>query len=165
MRQPVRISFVRAGESPDVRLSSRGGAWIVDRGTFRPLVEMEIHKAQRLRYSISLLCVATNGQADAPHHDAAASPLAERITPLLRSTDALAHWERSALALLLVDAEVMNLPSIVDRLTQRLEILRWSAGGASYPKTTAHPDALFQQAQDLMMQAERDGGNRLYLPS
>jgi len=159
------MSFVRAGESPDVRLSSRGGAWIVDTVVFRPLVEMEFHKAQRLRYSVSLLCVATNGRAHEMHQDAAASLLAERITPLLRSTDALAHWERSTLALLLVDAEVMNLPSIVDRLTTRLEILRWSAGGACYPKTTAHPEALFHQAQDLMMQAERDGGNRLYLPS
>ena len=159
------MSFVRAGESPDVRLSSRGGAWIVDTVVFRPLVEMEIHKAQRLRYSISLLCVATNERAHEMHQGAAASPLAERITPLLRSTDALAHWERSTLALLLVDAEVMNLPSIVERLTTRLEILRWSAGGACYPKTTAHPEELFHQAQDLMMQAEKDGGNRLYLPS
>src|SRR5438093_12343485 len=33
--QPVRMSFVRAGESPDVRLSSRGGAWIVDTVVFR----------------------------------------------------------------------------------------------------------------------------------
>src|SRR5262249_28846825 len=130
----------------------------------RRLVDMEVQKAQRLRYSIALLCIAANGKA--PEVERSAAPvLAERVTPLFRSTDAVASWSSSSLAAMLVDAEIGHLPSIVGRLTTRLELVRWSAGGACHPKTSTHTDELFDRAHNLMMQAERDGANRLYLPS
>jgi len=66
---------------------------------------------------------------------------------------------------MLIDADVASLPSIVDRLTTRLEMYLWSAGGASYPKTATRADDLFHQALHMMMQAQRDGGSRLYLPT
>jgi hypothetical protein len=160
----VQISYIRVGESPDVKPPSRKGAWVVDSADFRRLVEMEIQKAQRLRYSLALLCVTANGRTREAQEPAGSSVL-ERITELLRTTDAVAHWASSSIALMLVDAEVMNIPSIFDRLTTKLEMFHWSAGGACYPRTTAHPEALLHHALDLMIQAERDGGNRLYLPA
>src|SRR5262249_46342082 len=95
----------------------------------------------------------------------AAWSLAEIITPLIRSTDVVACWTLPSLASLLVDADIPSLPSIVHRLTTRLEMFIWSAGGACYPRTAARAEDLFHQALDLMMQARKDGGKRLYLPT
>jgi len=66
---------------------------------------------------------------------------------------------------MLVDAEVTSLPLIVGRLTTRLEMFLWSAGGACYPNTVTHADGLLHQALHMMTQAQSDGGNRLYLPT
>ena len=57
---PVRTSYIRVGESPDVRPPSKSGAWTVDSAGFRRLVDMEIQKAQRLRYCVSLVCIAAD---------------------------------------------------------------------------------------------------------
>ena len=160
----VRVSYVRIEDRPTTRPPSRAGAWIVESAGLRHLVDMEVQKAQRLRYSIALLCIAA-GRNGAETEHSAASSLAERVTPLFRSTDAVAIWSPSTLAAMLVDAEIAHLPSIVDRLTTRLELYRWSAGGACYPKTSTHADELYDRAHDLMMQAERAGENLLYLPS
>ena len=40
---------------------SVGGGWLVDASLFAFLVDFEIHKAQRLRYSLSLVCFAVEG--------------------------------------------------------------------------------------------------------
>jgi len=48
--------------------------------------------------------------------------LAERVTPPIRSTDVVTCWDPPCLALMLIDADVASLPSIVDRLTTRLEM-------------------------------------------
>src|SRR3989442_11350727 len=134
----VRISYIGVGESPDVRPPARNGAWVVDNGGFRRLVDMEIQKAQRLRYCVSLVCTAADRKS--PETEQPAPPaLAERIAPLLRSTDVVACWALPSLALMLVDAEVTSLPLIVGSLTTRLEMLPWSARAASYPITL--PDA------------------------
>ncbi len=148
--------------SEDREFSS--GGWIVDSLGFRRLVDMEIQKAQRLRYCISLICIAVELRSSEMEQLAAPS-LDEIISPYIRSTDVVACWAFPSLALLLVDAAVANLPSIVRRLTTRLEMFLWSAGGACYPRTATRAEELFHQALDLMMQAKRDGGNRLYLPT
>ena len=160
----VHISYIRVGESPDVRPPSRNGAWVVDNGGFRRLVDMEIQKAQRLRYCVSLVCTAADRKSPETEQPAPLA-LAERIAPLLRSTDVVACWALPSLALMLVDAEVTSLPLIVGRLTTRLEMFLWSAGGACYPNTVTHADGLLHQALHMMRQAQSDGGNRLYLPT
>jgi hypothetical protein len=143
---------------------SRSGAWLVDDTGFRHLVDMEIHKAQRLRYCVSLLYMAADRRSPEESEPSAPS-LAGKITPLLRLTDAVTCVASSILALMLVDADVANLPSIGDRITTRLDMVRWSAGGACYPKTVTHAEELFGQAPHLMRQAQSDGGDRLYLPT
>ena len=137
-----------------------GGAWFVEESLFRLLLDFEIRKAQRLRYSVSLVCfaieLASNGKASP-------ASVAERITPHLRGTDAVAALTQGWFALLLVDAETTHLPSILGRLTTRLETIVWSAGGSCYPRTAARAEDMLRQAVDLLARAKAEGGNRLYV--
>src|SRR5207245_3148329 len=111
-----------ASVNPEVRPPSKSGAWVVDSGGFRRLVDMEIQKAQRLRYCVSIACIAADRRSPEEEEPAVAI-LAERVTPLIRSTDVVTCWDPPCLALMLIDADVASLPSIVDRLTTRLEIV------------------------------------------
>lgn len=141
-----------------------GGGWLVDESLFRFLIDFEIQKAQRLRYSVSIVCFASEPGANG-HGERLGSGLAENVTRHLRGTDAVAAWTQGWLALLLVDAETTHLPSILDRLTSRLETASWSAGGSCYPRTAARAEDMLRQAVDLMGRAQEEGGNRLYVAS
>jgi hypothetical protein len=143
---------------------SAGGGWLVDEVLFKFLVDFEIQKAQRLRYSVSLVCFAL-GPSARGNGQASAVPLAESVTRHLRGTDAVASWSQGWLSLLLVDAETTHLPAILDRLTSRLDVGGWSAGGTSYPRSAARADDLLRQAVDLMAKAKEEGGSRLYVTS
>lgn len=146
------------------RRPSDGGARVVDGQLFRFLVDLEIQKAQRLRYCVSLMCLAGEVvSADEPKPSLPS--LAEIVTRCIRGTDVVAPWAQASLALLLVDAETTHLPSILRRLTTRLETIAWSAGGSCYPKTATQPDDMLRQAVDLMARAKEEGGNRLYVAS
>lgn len=141
-----------------------GGGWLVDESLFRFLVDFEIQKAQRLRYSVSLVCFAVES-ASTGNGKVSASSLAESVTRFIRGTDAVAPWAQGWLALLLIDAETTHLPLILDRLTARLETIVWSAGGSCYPRTAARAEDMLRQAVDLMGRAKQEGGNRLYVAS
>jgi len=93
---------------------------------------------------------------------AGGASIAEIIARHIRATDAVAPWASASLALLLVDAEVASLPSIVRRLTKDLPIV-WSAGGSGYPRTATGAEDLLRQATDLMLEAQKDGEAGLYL--
>ena len=138
---------------------TRGGAQIVDDDVFRLLIGMEIQKARRLRYLVSVVCIhveAETGSADA-------SAAVKMVASLIRSTDAVAARDQSTVALLLIDAEASNLPAILQRLEVALEALPWSAGGACYPQTAASAEELLTQAATMMARARRDGGRRFYI--
>jgi hypothetical protein len=152
------------GEWRGFNLLDDAGARVVDDLVFRFLVELEIQKAQRLRYSVSLVCLAAEAAATETGESAAPS-LAPIVTRDLRGTDVVTPWTPDSLALLLVDAEIAHLPSILRRLTARLEPIAWSAGGASYPRTTTRADDLLSQAVDSMLRAKEEGGNRFYVAS
>src|SRR6516165_3274226 len=138
-----------------------GGGWVVEESLFRMLLAVEIQKAQRLRYSISLVCLAAEGDFPGDGKPSLAS-IAERIARYLRGTDAVATWSEGWFALLLIDAETTNLPAILGRLTGRVETRTWSAGGSSYPRTAVRADDMLRQAVELLMRAKAEGGNRLY---
>jgi len=91
--------------------------------------------------------------------------LAENVARHLRRTDAVASWSQGWLALLLVAAETIHLPSILHRLTNRLDTAGWSAGGTSYPRTATRTEDMLREAVNLMTKAREDGGNRLYVAS
>jgi hypothetical protein len=141
-----------------------GGGWLVDESLFRFLVDFEIQKAQRLRYSVSLVCF-TFEPAAAANGEASASSLAEIVTRHIRGTDAVAPWAQGWIAILLVDAETIHLPLILSRLTARLETAAWSAGGSAYPRTATRSGDMLRQAADLLSRAQDEGGNRLYVAS
>jgi hypothetical protein len=141
-----------------------GGGWLVDESLFRLLVNFEIHKAQRLRYSVSVVCFAVEPVL-AGNGEASLSSVAESITRYLRRTDAVASWAEGWVSLLLVDAETTHLPLILQRLTTRLETVAWSAGGSCYPRTAIQAEDMLRQAVDLMGRARQEGGNRLYVAS
>ena len=138
------------------------GASIVDGEFLRFLVDSEIRKAHRLRYCVSLVRMV----ADPTLRETARlsePPLAERMARNLRATDVV-MCQPSTFTLLLVDADVTSLSSIVGRLTTALGI-GWSAGGSCYPRTATRIEDLLRQAEDRMLAAQRDGGSRLYLPT
>ena len=143
---------------------SVGGGWLVDDLLFRFLMDFEIQKAQRLRYSVSLVCLAAEPVPAEPR-DTPGFTFAENVTRYLRGTDSVASWTPDWLALLLVDAETTHLRPILRRLTARLQTLVWSAGGSCYPKTATRADDMLSQAVDLMVKAKDQGGNRLYVAS
>jgi GGDEF domain-containing protein len=92
--------------------------------------------------------------------------VAERLAPGIRATDAVAAAPSGdTVSLLLVDAEATDLPTIMERLTPRLEELRWSAGGACFPRTATTAGELLSQAQAMMKEARRQGVHRLQLPN
>jgi hypothetical protein len=143
---------------------STGGGWLVDEVLFRLLVDFEVQKAQRLRYSISLVCVAVE-PVSAEGRDPSSPSVIESMTRHLRGTDAVATCAQGWLSMLLVDAETAHLPAILNRLTTTLGTGVWSAGGASYPRTATRADDMMQQAVNLMGRAKDEGGNRLYVAS
>lgn len=143
-------------------LQSDGGARIVDAALFRFLVEMEVRKAQRLRYSVSIVCISTthpSGELGSP------SDLVDLLRPQIRATDAVAIWPPASLVVLLLDAETANLPLILRRLTAHLADGSWSAGGVCYPRAATAADELLRQAEDLMDRAREDADNHFYLAS
>ena len=143
---------------------SSGGGWLVDEALFKLLVDFEIQKAQRLRYSVSLVCFAAE-PLTVGNGKSAMAILAESVTRHLRATDAVAPWAEGWLGLLLIDAESTHLPSIVQRVTTRLDTAAWSAGGSCYPRTATRADDMLRQAVDLMGRARVEGRNRLYVAS
>jgi hypothetical protein len=143
---------------------SVSGGWLVEESVLRLLLKLEIQKAQRLRYSVALVCLTAELASPGNGRHSLAS-VAASITPYLRRTDAVAPWTEGWLALLLLAAEPTHLPAILERLTARVAPIAWSAGGSCYPRTAARANDMLRQAVDLLARATAEGGNRLYVPS
>src|SRR2546425_8737783 len=94
------------------------GGRVVDDQLFRFLVDLEVQKAQRLRYCFSLVCLAFD--VIPPETREPQPSFAEIATRYIRTTDVVTPWEPASLALLLVDAETAHLPPILRRLTALL---------------------------------------------
>jgi hypothetical protein len=138
------------------------GAQIVDDDVFRLLIDMEIQKAQRLRYVVSVIFIHVEAEPAGPDARAAVKMVASGV----RSTDAVAARDGSTVALLLIDADASSLPTILQRLeVAALEAVPWSAGGACYPQTAASGEELLSQALAMMARARQDGGRRFYIPT
>jgi hypothetical protein len=129
-----------------------GGGWIVDEPLFRLLADFESERPSDYG-SVSIVCFASE-PASAGGREVSAPSLAESFTRYLRGTDAVASWDQGWLSLLLVDAETTHLPSILERLTARLETVAWSAGGSCYPRTATRAADMLRQAVDLMGRAK-----------
>lgn len=139
---------------------------LVDDSLFTFLLNREIHKATRLQYCLSVLCMTPDVSLRRADR-AFLSRLAKLGVMHLRATDVAARLNPSCVGILLVDAETHNLPTIFHRLQEGVEPLSrltLSAGGGCYPQTAASGSDLVRQAVDLMVRAKSEGGNRLNLP-
>src|SRR5438132_11881780 len=117
-------------------LPTSGGARTVDPALFRILVDSEMRKAQRLRYSISVICVSAK---------AVATELSfiDQFRGQLRATDVVAPWPPASLVVLLIDAKSGDIPAVMRRITLHLADASWWAGGVSYSRAT-------QVAEDML---------------
>lgn len=144
---------------------------MVEEDLFRYLVELELRKAARLQYCVSVVYFTPDmppGEADPD----TTRRLAENATRRFRAGDVVASLP-TAIGLLLVDAETQALPHIFDRTTEQLGHPRplpsgepgtWSGGASCYPLTAMTGAEMLRQASDLMAEATRAGGGRLCLP-
>ena len=144
----------------------------VDERLFSFLLHHEVHKATRLQYPLSLLCLSPDlGSSEAP--PALTNRLARAASRHVRTTDVGSLLPPSSIALLLIDAEARHLRGILQRLRDALPLslaetgrerhFTLSAGGGCYPQTAPTANALLQQVVDLMTRAQAEGGNRLHL--
>lgn len=158
------------GSSPSVPRSER----VVEEHLFRFLIELEINKARRLHYCVSVVCLAPDSSPGEAHQF---SPrrFGDVVLNRIRATDVASVFGNS-FGLLLVDADRASLPSIVARVKGEMGAVAraageegsrrtWSGGGASYPQTAASGAHLVRQALDLLVRAKGEGGDRFYLPS
>lgn len=141
---------------------------------FRYLIELEIEKALRFRYTVALLCLAPDVASTAAR--TVARRIAEIAHGTLRQTDVTATLGPSTVGLLLVGAEPCTLSRILDRAGGAVaepgnprfacgrRLVSVSAGGSAYPATAPSAAGLLGQAQDLMRRARREGGDRLLVP-
>ncbi|MGH7411401.1 MAG: hypothetical protein ACREJ6_10155 [Candidatus Methylomirabilis sp.] len=148
---------------------------LVEENVFRFLLDLEVQKAMRLQYPISVVCMAPDlrpGDVDPSF----AKHVAEIALRRIRTTDVVTTLSESSIGLLLIDAETWALPRIHQGVKEELEAhpstvggrerhVTWSAGGGSYPRTATSGGYLLRQAIDFMARATGDGGDRLYLPA
>jgi GGDEF domain-containing protein len=141
---------------------------------FRYLLDLEVEKAIRLQYCVSVVCLTPDLPEGAV--DPALTRHVVRVAMTrLRRTDLATILAGDGAALLLIDADTRALPGILDRTANLMEAggrrfargdlqVSVSAGGGCYPETATGGTELFRQARSLMARARREGGDRLYLP-
>jgi hypothetical protein len=140
---------------------------------FRYLLDLEVEKALRLRYCVSLVCLAPD--VERPADGRLARHIARAAGWPLRRTDVTTTLSPVAVGLLLVGAEPCTLSTILDRAggAERpgrprfacgRRLVSVSAGGSCYPVTAPTAAELLRQARDLMRRARSEGGDRLVVP-
>lgn len=142
---------------------------LVDLSIFTFILNHEVRKARRLGYGLSFLCLSAD-VSPTEEDPALVTRVAEVALTVLRETDLGTTLTSRSIGVLLVDAPLQTLPTILRRITDALSGLRSptgltvSVGGSCYPHTAPSSRELVQQAIDLMTIAKKDGGDRLYLP-
>lgn len=143
---------------------------VTDEKVFRYLVDLEVVKAPRLQYCVSVVCVAPDAAATEASRFSKPHVLAA-ILRCTRATDVVTELADGSLAVLLIDAETTALPAIIGRLREELLAVTsvavppvtWSAGAACYPTTATSPAEVVRLAVDLLARARGAGGDRSYV--
>jgi GGDEF domain-containing protein len=141
---------------------------------FRYLLDLEIEKANRLRYCLSLVCLTPDLEGSQVGADLTRA-IARIALRQLRGTDLATTLSRETVALLLVDTDPTMLTRILDRtanaqlpegrrFVRGRQIVSVSVGASCYPLTAPDRATLLREANDLMHRARREGGDRLILP-
>jgi hypothetical protein len=157
---------------PRFRVPSAGA--LLPHSLFRYLLDLEIDKANRLRYCVSLVCLTPD--VETPESDPGlARAIAQMALRQLRSTDVATTLPRDVIALLLIDTDPRVLDRVLDRaanarvlegrrFVRGRQVVSVSAGASCYPLSTSDRTGLLREASQLMHRARRDGGDRLILP-
>jgi hypothetical protein len=159
-------------ELMESRLPRRGAP--VPERLFRYLLDLEIERANRLRYCVTLVCLSPD--LTAPQADPGLTrAIARTLLRQLRRTDLATTLSQDVVGLLLVDTEPRVLGRILDRaanaqlpegrrFVRGRQIVSVSGGASCYPTTAPDKRALLREASLLMHRARREGGDRLIVP-
>jgi hypothetical protein len=142
----------------------------VDPDTFSLVVELELRRAIRLQYYVSLLALQVDVEQSAELRDRAAlhREVAEIIRDQIRSTDVVSVMSSSHfLTVLLVSTYLDNLPAIIDRIATAANMqagdakgstsrMTLSIGGACFPTTARERTELVRQAESLSTEARAE---------
>jgi hypothetical protein len=149
---------------------------LVGEDLFKLLLHLEIQKAVRLQYCVSVICLTPDLPVQAVSEGLPAQ-IAESTVRQLRGTDVATIFSSGrSVGLMLIDADTRTLRQILDRATDAARVavaqavpgdqsVSLSAGASCYPETASSGRDLLRQAADLMARARAEGGNRLYLPT
>lgn len=165
-------------QAADERNGSNGDySHLIAEDLFKLLLHLEVQKAVRLQYCVSVICLT----ADVPAQGVPPTlpqQIAESTVRQLRGTDVATIFSSGgSVGLMLIDADTRTLRQILERATDAARVavaqtvagqqqpVSLSAGASCYPETATSGRDLLRQARDLMAQARADGGNRLYLPT
>src|SRR5262245_44298841 len=140
---PSRSAVMR--DLPRFRVPSAGA--LLPRSLFRYLLDLEIDKANRLRYCVSLVCLRPD--VTPPESDPGlARAIAQMALRQLRRTDVATTLPRDVIALLLIDTDPRVLDRVLDRaasarvlegrrFVRGRQVVSVSAGASCYPLTAA----------------------------
>ena len=143
-------------------------AFVVEEEVFALVIALEIQKAVRLQYPVSLLAILPKPEVGAEM--GATRPLAEQLSQVIRATirgtDLIGVSRRSpALQVLLVDAAFEHLPAVAQRVSDEVrrhrfrlnggsESVRLAIGAACFPTTATSLDELRAQAEARAREGE-----------
>jgi len=146
---------------------------IVDEETFALITELEVRKAVRLQYFVSLLGIEADVEDGQDESEASRTRerLASAIREEIRSCDTIGLvTTEPKLYILLVNANLGNVPLIIERIAQLvsrhrrpgdgLGELTLSMGAACFPSSARDRSDLFAQVGSLITEARRDNAER-----
>jgi hypothetical protein len=115
-------------------------AIVVDDNTFRQLVALEIPKAVRLQYPVSLVTIERTG----PNVESLAAP----VRRVVRAADLVGVVDSGAVVrVLLMNADLKGAQSVIDRLLGELgDAIAVRVGVAGFPATVETAEELIAQA-------------------
>ena len=166
-----------SAQAPDERNGPNGSSSnLIAEDLFKLLLHLEIQKAVRLQYCVSVICL-TPDLPSQTMDPAIPRRIAESAVRQLRGTDVATIFSSGgSVGLMLIDADTRTLGQILDRATDAARMavaqvaaqpdqpVSLSAGASCYPETASSGRDLLHQATELMVRARAEGGNRLYLP-
>jgi hypothetical protein len=145
---------------------------IVEGETFTLVAALEVRKAVRLQYYVSLLAIQADFDEPGQRTDwlALHRLIADVIRGQVRSTDVISVMPTSAhVGVLLVGTYLDELPVVIERIAGavnhhafkangRIGRVTLSMGGACFPTTAHGAEQLFHQATSLCAEARRERG-------
>jgi hypothetical protein len=147
------------------RSQSEHGATVVDEAALELAMALEVRKALRLQYYVSLLHIRVHPVADI----ALLSDVADVLRGHLRGTDIIGITEDPcSLRVVLVATPLQDLPAVIARITRAVNRrlfklgthaaeLGLAIGGSSFPTPARTPEELVMDATALAAAAWEEG--------